>query len=391
MSNTDKLNFIDDALQKRREEHRFRSLIPGQYVFSKARITREQKELINFCSNDYLGLATHPDVIERSVSFTQKYGAGSAASRLITGTLEAHQQLEEKLAKAFGTEAALIINAGFQANTSILPTVADRNSLILADKKVHNSLIQGALLSKATFKRYNHNDYDELERLLKEAQKSSYNRIWVVSETVFSMDGDRANTAKLEALAEEHDALLYLDDAHAVGVWGKDGLGLNTGRNGIHLSLGTFGKSFGAFGAYVACSQKMRDYLVNFCPGFIYTTALPPGVIGAIDAALELVPSMIDERETLVSNIEYVCTELQKMGFNTGTSDTQIIPLIIGSESETLELASYLEEHSILALAIRPPTVEQNASRIRLTITAMHTREEVDHLLKVLSKWRSNG
>ena len=391
MSKTDKLDFVTKALQKRKEEYKFRSLFPGEHVFSEARIKRSGKELINFCSNDYLGLATSPTVVERSALYTRSYGAGSSSSRLISGTLTIHDKLEQKLATLFETEAVLIFNSGFQANTSILATVADRNSLILADKKVHNSLIQGALLSKATFKRFNHNDYSHLERLLQEAQESTYNRIWVVTETVFSMDGDRADMSRLVALTEEYGALLYSDDAHAVGVWGEKGLGFNPGLSEIDLSIGTFGKSFGAFGAYVACTHTMKEFLINFCPGFIYTTALPPGIIGAIDSAADLIPTMHKQRVQLYNTIASVRTELQSIGFDTGYSDTQIIPLIIGSEEATIQLASYLEEHNILATAIRPPTVEAGASRVRLTLTLDHTPDDVDHLLKTLANWKNHG
>lgn len=382
-----KSDFLKDALAQRREEHRFRSLRSVQPIFGTSKVKLGGKELINFCSNDYLGLSTHPKVIKRSTDFVNKYGAGSGASRLVSGSLSIHQELEEKLASTLGVESALVFNSGFQANTTILSTLADRNSLILADKKCHNSLIQGTLLSRATFKRFNHNDLDHLETLLKEASSKSYNRIWVVSETVFSMDGDRNDVSGLIELSKKYNALLYSDDAHALGVLGEKGLGLNFGKKGIDVSLGTFGKAFGSFGAYVGCSAEMKDYLINFCPGFIYTTSLPPALIGALDAALDLIPTMKEERKELFQNIGFLKSELTKMGFDTGYSASQIIPIIIGSEEETLKLSSYLEDRGIWASAIRPPTVDQNASRIRLTITAKHSKADIDHLLTVLGAW----
>lgn len=383
-----KTDFIKAALAQRHAEHRFRTLKAVQPVVGTSRVIRDGKQLINFCSNDYLGLSAHPKVIDRAKEFTDRYGAGSGASRLVSGTLYIHQKFEEKLAEALGLEAVLVFNSGFQANTSVIASLADRNSLILADKKCHNSLIQGALLSRTDFKRFNHNDLNHLEKLLKETSGKSYNRIWVVSETVFSMDGDQSDVQGLINLSQKYNALLYSDDAHALGVLGEKGLGLNVGKEGIDISLGTFGKAFGAFGAFVGCSSEMKDYLINFCPGFIYTTALPPAVIGALDAALELIPEMNQERERLFSNIRMVKTRLKELGFDTGNSESQIIPIIIGSEEETLKLSDFLENEGIWASAIRPPTVEQGASRIRITITLNHTEEDISHLLNTLEAWK---
>ncbi|MEQ9310428.1 MAG: 8-amino-7-oxononanoate synthase [Balneolaceae bacterium] len=386
--NPHKNDFITSALAQRKKEHRFRSLRAVEPIYGTSKVKVDGKELINFCSNDYLGLSTHPTIINRSIEFVQKYGAGSGASRLVSGTLNIHQQFEEKLANSLGIESALVFNSGFQANTTILATLADRNSLILADKKCHNSLIQGAILSRATFKRFNHNDLDHLEKLLKEASDKNYNRIWIVSETVFSMDGDCSDVPALIKLSEKYNALFYSDDAHALGVLGDQGLGFNYGKVGIDISLGTFGKAFGSFGAFVGCSAEMKDYLINFCSGFIYTTAIPPAVIGALDAALDLIPEMEKERLELFQLIDFLKSALNKFGYNTANSVSQIIPVIIGKEVEALELASYLEDHGIWASAIRPPTVDENASRIRLTLTSKHTQTDIDHLIKTFKEWK---
>ncbi len=335
-----------------------------------------------------MGLSHHPELIKRSNEYSSKYGVGSGASRLVTGSLSIHSELEKKLAKVFNAEEAILFNSGFQANTSILPALADRNSLILADKKIHNSLIQGAVLSRATFKRFEHNNYDHLEELLKSAGSDRYNRIWIVSETVFSMDGDRNDIDRLIEISENYNALLYSDDAHAVGVLGEKGLGLNYGKGGIDISLGTFGKAFGSFGAYALCSKEMKDYLINFAGGFIYSTSLPPNVIGAIDAALDLIPEMDQERTQLMNNVEYVRTEIQKLGFDTAASDSQIIPVIIGDDQETVELSNQLKEKGLWVSSIRPPTVEKDASRLRITLSVKHTKEHLDKLLKELADWK---
>lgn len=383
-----KSDFITDALNKRKSEHRFRSLSDIDAGLSSVNIQFEGDEYINFSSNDYLGLSSHPELIKRSNEFAVKFGVGSGASRLVTGNFNIHTELEEKLAKTFRSEAAILFNSGFQANTSILPALADRNSLILADKKIHNSLIQGALLSRATFKRFEHNNYDDLEELIKNTDRARYNRIWIVSETVFSMDGDRNDIDRLIEISEKHNALLYSDDAHAIGVLGERGLGLNYGKEGIDISLGTFGKAFGSFGAFALCSKEMKDYLINFAGGFIYSTSLPPNVIGAIDAALDLIPEMDKERTLLMNNVAYVRTEIQKLGFDTAASNSQIIPVIIGDEQETIELSNQLKEKGLWVSSIRPPTVEKDASRLRITLSVKHTKEHLDKLLKELADWK---
>ena len=388
-SESHKLDFITEALIQRKQEHRFRRLSGIVPESEGAIINKEGKQLVNFCSNDYLGLATHPKVVEQSKEYASRYGAGSTASRLVSGNFEIHEQLESKLAATFGVEAALLFNTGFQANATVLASLADRNSLILADKNVHNSLLQGAILSRATLQRYNHNDSSDLERLLRKARLQSYNRIWIVSETVFSMDGDVSELDSLISLAEKYDALLFSDDAHALGVKGEKGLGLNYGKEGIHISLGTFGKAFGSFGAFVGCSKSMKEYLINFCPGIIYTTALPPAVIGALDASTDLIPAMEKERRAIRDNISYLKTELGEIGFETGDSNSQIIPVITGDEQQTLELSGSLEKAGILATAIRPPTVPSGASRIRVTITAKHKRQDIDHLIRAIKDWKS--
>jgi len=383
-----KLEFIHDALSKRKEEHRFRVLSDIESGFSSVEIKFDGKEYINFSSNDYLGLSSHPELINRSNEFASKYGVGSGASRLVTGNFSIHADLETKLAQIFDTEAAILFNSGYQANTSILPAVADRNSLVLADKKIHSSLIQGALLSRATFKRFEHNNYDELEQMLDEAQKSSYNRVWIVSETVFSMDGDRNDIDRLIQLAEKYNALLYSDDAHALGVLGKKGLGLNYGKKGIDISLGTFGKAFGSFGAFALCSKEMKDYLINFSGGFIYSTALPPNVLGAIDAGLEIILAMNSERADLMEKLEYLRSSIQDFGYDTANSDSPIIPVIIGSEEEAIALSNLLKGNGLWVSAIRPPTVEKNASRLRITLSTKHTKDHIDQLLNILSEWK---
>lgn len=385
MGQQDKFAFIDATLTERAQNQRLRSLQIVQPV-DAVQVLRQGRQLINFSSNDYLGLSKHPALIAAAQSYTAKYGTGATASRLVTGTYEIHQALEEKLATACGREAALLFNSGFQANATILAALLDRQSLVLADRLVHNSLIQGVLASGARLIRYPHNDLHTLEKQLQQAQQRTYSRIVIVTETLFSMDGDQSDVAALNQLADRYNAILYLDDAHALGVLGKDGLGLAS-HQAVDIVIGTFGKAFGAFGAFVTCSQKLRDYLINCCPGFIYTTALPPAIIGAIDAALALMPALEPERQRLMQQATKLRTQLQAMGYDTGASTAQIIPVILGSEVKTIALSQWLEEQGILATAIRPPTVAPNTARIRLALSSCHTTSHLNDLIEAIRNW----
>lgn len=380
-------DFIDEALQRRTHENRLRSLSAVTPRQGSVIIERDGQRLINFCSNDYLSLASHPKLIERSKEYADQYGVGSTASRLISGTYSIHDQLEQKLANAFNAEAALIFNSGFQANSTILQAITDRKSLILADKKSHNSLLQGSLSSRASFQRFNHNDTDHLATLLERAQDEGYNRVLIVTETVFSMDGDCCDLDAIIGLANDYNAMLFVDDAHAVGVWGEKGRGLAFGKPGIDITLGTFGKAFGAFGSFITCSAAMREFLINFCAGFIYTTALPPPVIGALDAAVDVIPGLEKQRARYHDRINHLHQQVQDTGYATGLSSTQIIPIIVGDEKETLELSDFLEDQGILATAIRPPTVPESGSRIRITLSMAHQDHHIDKLVSTLRRW----
>ncbi|NGP86980.1 8-amino-7-oxononanoate synthase [Aliifodinibius halophilus] len=377
------------ALAKRKKQHQFRELTsfaPSDAVT----ISDGEQEFINFSGNDYLGLSKHPEVIERAKKYADEYGAGATASRLINGTYDIHAKLEKKLGHTFGWESSLLFNSGFQANSTIISTLTNRHSLILADKLSHRSLLQGALASRASFRRFKHNSVSDLADQLKEAAKEDFSRIIVITESLFSMDGDSADLEKTAELCKEYGALLFVDDAHAVGVWGEQGLGLTHNIDGIDMVLATCGKAFGAFGAFVLCTKEMRDYLLNFCPGFIYTTALPPAVVGAIDAALGLIPDMESERTRLRRHIEKMKAGITEAGFSTGTADSQIIPIMVGAEEQALALAKYLKSNGFLATAIRPPTVPAGSARIRITLSSQHKEEHIELFLTALNRW-TNG
>lgn len=379
---------VDAELFRRKEYNQLRELRPLLPLDGPV-VRADGRDLVNFCSNDYLGLSRHPLLIQRSIQYLNTYGAGATASRLICGNHEGVAAIEEKLACLKQTEAALILSSGFQANATVLPALADRRALILSDRLNHNSLIQGCRLSRCRTEVYRHNDMDHLAGLLKENRNAGFSRILVVTESVFSMDGDTCDMDALENLADQYDAFLVVDEAHATGVWGRQGMGLTCGRR-VDLTIGTFGKAAGGFGAYAACCRKLKEYLVNGCAGFIYTTALPPAVIGAIDAALDVMPGMDAQREILHDHARYLRDALADMGYDTGASNTQIIPVILGREVDALDLAAWLAQNHILVIAIRPPTVPKGASRIRISLSALHTRAHIDNLIKAIATWRKS-
>jgi 8-amino-7-oxononanoate synthase len=382
----DSHDFVNAELFRRKTRNQLRQLRAVRPE-GPAHVCMNGHLLLNFCSNDYLGLSKHPLVLQRSMEFLQSQGAGSTASRLICGNFEQTEYVEKKLAALKGVEVALILTSGFQANLTVLPAIADRESIILSDQLNHNSLILGARLARCRLAIYQHNDMAHLEQLLEENRTANGSRAIIVTESVFSMDGDICDMDALEFLSEKYNAWLIIDEAHATGVMGLNGMGIACGRK-ADIVIGTFGKAAGSFGAYLACSEKLKSYMINCCAGIIYSTALPPAVIGAIDAALDLIPFMDEERESLRVNANYLRRMLKDMGYDTGASSTQIVPVIIGEEEDALSLSHWLEKNGILVVAIRPPTVPEGLSRIRVSLSALHTRVHVDQLIDAMKTWR---
>jgi 8-amino-7-oxononanoate synthase len=338
---------------------------------------------LNVSSNDYLGLSQHPLLKARAAAWAERYGVGAGASRLVTGTLELHLGVEAKLAALKGTEAALLFASGWQANASALSALLrlESSPLVFFDSLNHASLHHACFAAGAERIRFRHNDIGHLAELLARREGIAGRR-FIVTESVFSMDGDQADLPALRALADRHDAFLYLDEAHATGVLGKRGMGLSSSvAGGVDLAMGTFSKALGGFGAYVAGSRVLCDWLVNKASGFIHTTALPPPVLGAMDAALDLVPGMDAERARLMANAARVRSALTAMDIDCGGSTTQIVPAIVGSEAQAMWLAEKLRQSGIVAVAIRPPTVPAGTSRLRLAISAVHGDADVDRLI----------
>ena len=336
--------------------------------------------LLDFASNDYLGLSFRPELIEKICESVSAQGAGAGASRLVAGNLSAFSRIEAKLAAGKGSEAALVFVSGVQANLTILPALLDAKilgaaPLVYADRLNHASLIQGCVAAGVRQNRFRHNDFNHLEELLRRDAEQKRPR-FIVTESVFSMDGDCADMSALSALAEHYGAFLYIDEAHATGVLGANGFGLAHGSKNT-LVMGTFSKGLGGFGAYAACSATLREYLINRCGGVIYATALPPAVLASMEAALDLIPLLGPERAHLQALAAELRAKLQGAGFDTGASTTQIVPLILGDEARVLGLAQALEAEGFLAAAIRPPTVPHGTSRMRFCTPAAHKDEDV--------------
>jgi len=365
------LNETLTTLDTRQRRRRLRQIaIPGARL-----VMADGRQLIDASSNDYLGLAQHPALKSRAIEWVQRFGAGARASRLVTGTLEEMITLEAQLAAFKGTQAALIFNSGFQANATVLPALfklaGGREALVFTDALNHSSLHAGCRAAGVKQIQFRHNDVAHLDELL--TQHAQGHPAFIVTESVFSMDGDRADVMALSALATRHGAVLYLDEAHASGVLGLQGRGLAYGLHDSNPStviMGTLGKAFGATGAYIAGSQALIDYLVNRCTGIIYSTAPPPAACGAVQAALELMPYLDAERTLLAQRGDTLRKRLAALGIDTLQSTTQIIPAVLGSEAAALAAQQRLEERGVLAVAMRPPTVPEGGCRLRFSLSS---------------------
>lgn len=345
---------------------------------------RAGKRLVNLSSNNYLGLAGHPALIEAAARGAAR-GAGSGSSRLVAGNDPTTAALEEKIAAFKGAESALVVGSGYLANVGAIAALCDRDTAVFLDRLDHASIVDGARLSGAEVNRYRHCDLDHLERLL---AKSEAVRKLIVTDTIFSMDGDTAPLTELVELKDRFDALLVADDAHGGGVFGPHGEGYAHElalADRIDLTVGTFSKAFGVYGAYISTDRALAGHLVSTCRTLIYSTALPPAVIAAIDASIDLVVESDDRRRDLRAKSERFRTRLTEIGLDTGASTTQIIPALVGSSERALELAQTLEERGVLAVAIRPPTVPAGQARIRFSLMATHDDGDLELALEALA------
>ncbi len=377
--------FLEQNLLELEAQSMRRSLRTVQGPQAKE-ILLDGKRVLNFCSNNYLGLADDERIKQAVRETLLEQGFGSGASRLICGTNREHVELEEKIAKFKKTEAALLFSSGYMANTGIIPALYDREDVIFSDKLNHASILDGILLSRAQLKRYAHNDMNSLENELKNA--SGFKKRLIVTDTVFSMDGDRAPLKKIVELARRYDAWVMVDEAHAFGVLGDTGAGLveQEDLNGqIDIQMGTLSKAAGCFGAYVAGSRTLCEYLINHSRSFIYTTAMPASCIAAASVAVNIISKESDRRQKLLANAQYLREGLQRLGFDTMQSTTPIIPILLKDSARAVQASVRLLEKGIFVSAIRPPTVPVNTARLRVTVMATHTQEDLNLLLNCMS------
>lgn len=340
------------------------------------------RRVLNMCSNNYLGLAGHPRVVRAGEKALREWGAGSGASRLICGTLGLHQALERRIACFKETESALVYTSGYTANVGIISALVGKDDLVFSDELNHASLIDGCRLSRATTVVFPHNDLNALESKLQLAcKKFGKVRRLIVVDGVFSMDGDVAPLAALVDLSERYDCMLMLDEAHAVGALGPGGRGLAASlglEKRVPVLMGTLSKALGGFGGYAAGTAELSDFLINTSRSFIFATALPPASAACAMAALDILDECPELPAKLQSNGDLLRQKLRAAGFDTLNSETQIIPVVIGDAARTVEMSRLLFERGILATAIRPPTVPEGTSRVRVAVMATHTDQDLE-------------
>lgn len=368
--------------QKQHQLYRQRAVVEGP---QGVQLHIAGKEYLNFCSNDYLGLANHPQVIEALMQGAKRYGVGSGASHLINGHSRAHHQLEEELAEFVGRPRALLFSTGYMANLGVISALLARGDAVFEDRLNHASLLDGGLLSQARLQRYLHADDADLQTKL---SASKAKQKLICTDGVFSMDGDIAPLDGLIKQAKNHQAWLMIDDAHGLGTIGENGRGslevYGASLEQVPILVGTLGKAFGTFGAFVAGDESFIEYLIQRARSYIYTTALPPAVAEATRTSLRLITEEAWRREQLRSNIIYFKQCLTQIGMAETGSDTAIQPIMLGEVRRALALSEHLKQQGILVSAIRPPTVPEGSARLRVTLCAEHSHAQIEQLIESL-------
>jgi len=376
-----KFDFVEEELQLLERKGSYRRIrwveeAPSPWV----RINGDRVLLL--CSNNYLGLINDPRLKEAAVRAIEEWGCGSGGSRSICGSLSLHRMLEERLARFHGSESALLFNSGYSANLSIIPSLMGDGEVIYSDELNHASIVDGCRLSRAAVQIYPHRDMRELESLLKGNQRKGK---MIVTDGIFSMDGDIAPLTEIVELARKYSALTMVDDAHAIGVLGSKGSGSPEHFQLLHeidVHVGTFGKALGCFGAYAAGRRSLIEFLINKGRVFLYTTALPPSVSATVLAGLDILEGEPERRERLWKNVDYLRRGLDRVGFDTMNSQAHIIPVLTREEGLTMEMDRRLLEKGVFVQGIRPPTVPEGKCRLRVTVMATHTQEDLDFALE---------
>ncbi|RJR36134.1 MAG: 8-amino-7-oxononanoate synthase [Deltaproteobacteria bacterium] len=368
-----------EAQSQRRRLQVVEEVLPGGKVRVGGRV------LLNLSSNDYLGLAQDPRLIKGAREAAARWGAGAGASRLVVGHLGLHEEVETELAAFKGTEAAVIFSTGYMANVGTIAALAGPGDAIFSDRLNHASIMDGIKLSGADLERFPHRDLNRLEKMLKQAPAGK--RRLIITDSVFSVDGDLAPLKELVALKERYAAWLMIDEAHATGVLGPGGAGLAQAlglTDAVDIHMGTFSKALGSLGGYVAGDQRLIDYLHNRARSFIYSTALPPPVLGAIAAALAVVREEPERRHGLMEKAAHFRQGLDKAGFDTLGSETQIVPALVGKNEPTLRFAAALREKDLMAVGLRPPTVPPGKARVRFSLSAAHGAADLSQALETI-------
>ncbi len=383
---TDRLDFLKDMIQDLKDRNLYTEL-PVLGTEQKNRVVLNGKEVIIMCTNNYLGFANHPRLREAAKKAIDAWGFGTGAVRQIAGTMEIHIRLEEMLAEYKHTESALVFVAGIAANRGTIQALMGEEDTIISDELNHGSIIDGIRLTKSKRMVYPHLDMAGLEKVLKET-KGSRRRL-IVTDGVFSMDGDIAPLDRIVELAEEYDAMVMVDDAHGDGVLGKDGRGIidHFGLEGrVDIDMGTLSKAFGCLGGYIAGRKDLRDYLINTARSFIFTTAHPPSVPAATMEAIRMIQDEPQHLRRLWDNTKYFKKAMADMGFDIGHSSTPITPVMAGESKTAMELSAQLFEEGLFAKPIVFPLVAKDKARVRIIVTAQHTKEDLDEALEIFER-----
>jgi len=382
MQNNPKL--IKAFLKEKQQLHLYRKAHISQSP-QQAHMQINGKSMLTFCSNDYLGLANHPEVLKAFKQAADKYGVGSGSAHLINGHSIEHQKLEEELAEFTGRDRALLFSTGYMANLGVVNALMERGDMIFADRLNHASLIDAGLLSKAKMKRYAHNDVDALQKFY---NKNNIENSMILSDGVFSMDGDIAPVQQLSEIAKQQKAWLMIDDAHGFGTLGTTGAGLleqeNVDQHDAPILMATLGKAIGTAGAFIAGSHELIEYLIQTARTYTYTTAMPPAIAAATRASLKIVQNESERREKLNQHIQQFKKGARELGIELMPSDTAIQPIMVGSTEKAIKISKQLQKDGILVTAIRPPTVPEGTARLRVTFSAEHTAEDIAILLRAL-------
>lgn len=384
---------FDDELTQRLTERKAQSQYRTRRITESAQgpvITVNGRSLLNFCANDYLGLANHPQLISAFKQAADEYGVGSGASHLINGHSRLHHELEEALAEFTGRPRALLFSTGYMANLGVISALLGRGDHIFEDRLNHASLLDAGILSQARLQRYQHNDLNDLKNKI---DTSKGKQKLIASDGVFSMDGDLVPLDNLAVLAQQENIPLMIDDAHGLGVLGKHGGGVveqyGLGLEQVPILMGTLGKAFGCFGAFVAGSEALVETLIQQARSYIYTTAIPPAIAAATLASLKLVREENWRREKLAMLIQRFRDGAQQLGLVLMESQTAIQPLVVGDNQQAVTYSEALLDNGIMVSAIRPPTVPEGTARLRITLSARHSEEQVDRLLEGLQQCRA--